>query len=121
MAAALVLFSTLACAHGSGRSAEPSPAAGPQGDMRSRIDEAIEREVAPLRERDEVASYLDRLRARAETQRQVTALEVEPGVEAIARLEVALGTDATHEWIRSFTQSMAALSESYRPVPATHN
>jgi hypothetical protein len=79
--------------------------------MRPRIEAALRTEVEPLRGRDEVSAYLERLRVRAVAQHQVTALEVEPGVAAIERLEPELGSDAVQEWIVRFTQSMAALSQ----------
>jgi hypothetical protein len=89
------------------------PAAGRE-DVRPRIAEAIRTEVEPLQGREDVASYLDRLRARAVAQGRVTALEVEPGVAAIERLAPELGGDATQEWIVRFTVSMAELSQSHR-------
>jgi hypothetical protein len=79
--------------------------------MRPRIEAALRTEVEPLRGREDVSAYLDRLRARAVAQHQVTALEVEPGVAAIERLEPELGGDAVQEWIARFTLSMAALSQ----------
>jgi hypothetical protein len=79
--------------------------------MRPRIEAAVRTEVDPLRGREAVAAYLERLRARAVAQHQVTALEVEPGVAAIERLEPELGSDAVQEWIATFSRSMAALSQ----------
>jgi hypothetical protein len=115
LALAAAVFSTLGCARE--RPAASSAAAlAPRDDMRTRIEQAIEREVASLRGREEVSSYLESLRARATAQRRVTALEVEPGVAAIERLAPSIGSEAAAEWVRSFRQSMAGLSASYRPV-----
>jgi hypothetical protein len=110
-----LLLATLplwACAHAQSR-VEKDPATE-RPDFRPRIAETIRTEVDPLRSREDVASYLDRLRARAIAQRQVTALEVEPGVAAIERLAPELGSDATQDWIVRFTMSMAELSQGYR-------
>jgi hypothetical protein len=79
--------------------------------MRPRIEAALRTEVDPLHGREDVAAYLERLHARAVAQHQVTALEVEPGVAAIERLEIELGSDAVQAWIARFTQSMAALAQ----------
>jgi hypothetical protein len=93
----LILGPVASCAHG-------------RADARPRIEKAMRTEVEPLRGRDEVAAYLEKLRVRAVSQHQVTALEVEPGVAAIEKLEPEIGSDATQEWIARFVQSMAELS-----------
>jgi hypothetical protein len=106
--ALLILAPVGACGH-----AQPvSPAQSPARplDVRPRIEAALRTEVDPLRGHEDVSAYLERLRARAVAQHQVTALEVEPGVAAIERLEPELGSDAVQEWITRFTQSMAKLS-----------
>jgi hypothetical protein len=105
----LLVAPALGCAHA-------QPAVRPDGpdrraDVRPQIEAALRSEVAPLRGREDVSAYLEYLRARAVAQQQVTALEVEPGVAAIERLEPELGSDAVQEWIARFTQSMAALSQ----------
>src|SRR5688572_20406856 len=92
---ALLALCIAGCTHTqSGGNVENGTAAPPVAaavDVRKQIEDAIRTEVEPLRGRDEVMAYLDRLRARAVAQRKVTALEVEPGLAAIERLEPALG------------------------------
>jgi hypothetical protein len=84
--------------------------------MREQIDAAIRAEVLPLRGKQEVLAYLDRLRARALAQRKVTALEVEPGLAALERLEPVIGNHAVQQEVIKFAQSMAQLSHSFPAV-----
>jgi len=120
----LLAACTAACAHrapGPVRLAESArpPASPAPVDRRAELEAAIRKEVEPLRSKDEVAAYLERLRARAVAQRQVTALELETGVAAIERFTPELGAEATQEWVGRFVRSMTELSQSYRQPPIT--
>jgi hypothetical protein len=92
-------------------------------DVRAQIRQAVETEVAPLKGAGEVERYLGDLEARARRNRRVTALEVEPGVEAIQRLAGEIGPERTQEKLATFTQTMARLSAELdgrdRPAPPT--
>ena len=68
-------------------------AAPVDGSMRARIQRVVDAEVVPLKSEAEVDRYLDQLVARAHASGEVNALTVEPGHEAIARLE---GIDTMH-------------------------
>jgi hypothetical protein len=82
--------------------------------MQQRLSRAIEEEVVPLRNADDVAVYLDRLRQRALENEKVTALEVQPGVEAIHGIEAVLGPEETAKRIDAFSEEMASLSRRFR-------
>ena len=81
-------------------------------DMRKRIAKAVDREAIPEVEADNVASYLARLEQRAAEAGQVTALHVEPGLQALA------AAGASPEEQLAFAKRMEELSASLRePEP----
>ncbi|MCA9599853.1 MAG: hypothetical protein KC776_41390 [Myxococcales bacterium] len=84
-------------------------AAPVDGSMRARIQRVVDAEVVPLKSEAEVDRYLDQLVARAHASGEVNALTVEPGHEAIARLE---GIDTMHRLQKqaAFRQRMRTLS-----------
>jgi hypothetical protein len=84
------------------------------------VQRAIDEELPQLHSERDLERYLGELEARARQKRQVTALEVEPGMRAIQRYappEKTLETRAT------FSQRMAALSKEYsgQPDPSPEN
>jgi hypothetical protein len=74
-------------------------------------------EVLPLGEVKKVERYLELLKKRAIEKGRVTALEVEPGVQALMTIEPELGTEETLRQIRGFADEMAALSKQFGHLP----
>lgn len=95
----------------SGEAKDETPA-GQRVDMRRRVKQTIEKEVAHLSEESAVDGYLAMLKGRAQAQKQVTVLEVEPGIQAIMKLETILGPEETHRRVNAYETEMAALSRS---------
>ena len=125
--AVVVLLASLAgaCAHHAEVSPRPPAIASaapalPPVDLRPRVEAALRDEVEPLRGKDDVTAYLERLHVRATARGQVTALEIEPGVAAIERLTPELGSEAAQEWVGRFVQSMTELSQRNRQSPSPH-
>jgi len=81
---------------------------GGSSSMRTAVRSAINE--APVHAAPDLASYLDSLEARARAQRQVTALEVEPGIEMIRRYSFE-----PEEEIEHFTERMQALQHEFAP------
>jgi len=86
-------------------------------DMRSRIQAQIDREVTPLDGEVEIVAYLDELEHRARRRGQVTALEVEPGVEAIHRLAGDVPAERIDALRAAFSTRMATLSRDLERRP----
>lgn len=85
----------------------------PKVNMRISVAQAIETEVRPLANQQEVERYLTRLKNRAMENKQVTAMEVNPGVEAIMTLEDQLGSEETSHRLMTFTDEMEELSKTF--------
>jgi len=86
-------------------------------DMRKLVRQVIEREVRPLGGVSKVNSYLNLLKQRAQEKQEVTALELEPGIEAIGALESIVGHEEMYQMRRAFLNEMSALSKSFGHVP----
>jgi len=105
-------------ASSSARAVEESPPAPvrplpPTVDVRAKIAQAVEQKAPALKSPRDVEHYLDDLEAQARRNRQVTALEVQPGLFAIARMRGELGPERALELELQFTQKMARLSSEY--------
>jgi carboxypeptidase C (cathepsin A) len=85
--------------------------------MQIRIQELINKEVVPLRDVSSLDNYLQTLRERAIDQRDVTALEVETGIQAIQNLGTELGPEETQKREEQFTSEMEELSRQLGKVP----
>ena len=84
--------------------------------MRELIQETVEKETPSLTEIPDLEGYLATLKQRAIDAQQVTALEVEPGIQAILALSGKLGPEETHERIATFSQEMSQLSKHFGAV-----
>lgn len=140
MSRSLVVTALLAAALGSSTTAwlattEPSSpdpivlhegAAGPRAvtssprprlDLRPRIEQEQQRELPPLRDRDDVDAYLERLVSRARVQGRVTAVEVEPGMSAIFALRGSMPEAQLLALADDFDARMQALSAELGASP----
>lgn len=81
--------------------------------MRARIAQTFAQEATPHIERGTVSHYLDDLEARARRQGDVTALEVETGMQAL------MAAGAPPEQQIAFAQRMEALATELRDEPPT--
>ena len=91
------------------------PAASSSENLRGQIRKLIDEEVTGLETEEQVDAYLARLEKRAITRGRVTALEVEPGLAAIARL-TKLSPQQLERKHHAFSQRMAKLSK--QPAPS---
>lgn len=96
--------------------AEQKTEQAPQSEINRQISEIIEKEVSPLGDYHGVQAYLDQLEARATSQGEVTALQVEPGLEAIRLLMPLSGMEKTLEMMTKFERRMEKLSQKLRGV-----
>jgi hypothetical protein len=76
--------------------------------MQVAVEEVVHKEVDPLKTAD-LDAYLNRLEQRARENHKVSALELQPGMEAIRRLVPA---DQYLDRSMAFGRRMAALSAS---------
>ena len=83
--------------------------------MRRQIAEVVDREVSIIEDEHELDRYLEALARRAKENGKVTALEVQPGIEAINRQYSGKNSEKMNEEIVAFSQKMALLSESFSP------
>ena len=95
------------------------PAAVPKPKMHEQVALTVENEVKPLRDVPKVEHYLRLLKQRAKEKKQVTALEVEPGMAAIRSLEPIIGGKEMLERLQSFSAEMTTLSRSFEMPPAS--
>lgn len=91
------------------RSREPAKAS-PVMDMRGEIRRVAENELSPIVTARDLDRYLADLEVRARRNGQVTMLEVEPGVQAIRKIESQSGPERVMERIADFRGRMAVLS-----------
>jgi hypothetical protein len=77
---------------------------------REQVRDTIARELRDVRGPGAVDQYLMTLEARARGKGRVSALEVEPGIEAIRRLQAEIGPERTMQALTEFTQRMSRLS-----------
>ena len=82
--------------------------------VRRQIAQIVDREVTPIEDEDALERYLDALAKRAEEKGMVTALEVQPGIEAIRRRYAGENPEEMAEKVDAFSQEMALLSKSLR-------
>jgi hypothetical protein len=92
-----------------------------QVDIRKKLAEVVEKEVRPLKGILKVDNYLRLLKERALEKQRVTALEVQPGIEAIMALEPELGLDEVNRRIKVFSDEMLSLSREFGHVPDPPN
>jgi hypothetical protein len=85
--------------------------------VRRRIAQLIEKEVIPIEEQNQLDDYLMLLKDRAKENGRVTAMEVQPGIEAISKFETILGPIETMRRRQVFTGEMASLSKEFGDVP----
>jgi hypothetical protein len=94
---------------------QPSPPS--KQNMRQLIAQVVDEEVSSLRGSHKVGAYLKTLKQRALSQGKVTALEVEPGIEAIRTMESEIGPEETEKRVKAFANEMAALSKQLGGIP----
>ncbi|MBN2528194.1 MAG: hypothetical protein JXR76_17510 [Deltaproteobacteria bacterium] len=85
--------------------------------MRQRVAKVIETDVVPLREVAAVDAYLASLKQQAQQKRQVTALEVETGIQAIMNLAPVLGQEETTSKADAYATEMAKMSREFGNIP----
>jgi hypothetical protein len=90
------------------------------GEVPQQIQDLADKEVVPLAaDRPSVERYLALLARRARDQHHVTALEVEPGLKAIARLHGTQWSADSGALRDQFLHSMAELSAELRAARAS--
>ena len=82
-------------------------------DMRARIRQAVQSDLPALKTEADVDRYLAELMARAKRNHRVTALEVQPGLEAIRQLRSQLGDERSQTKLMAFSDSMEKLSAEF--------
>ena len=101
----------------------PSTAGAPPVSVREEIRRRRQENAERLTTSAAVDAYLEELKAHARANGVVTALEVQPGVEALESLTEQLGDQETIRRSEAFLNEMALLSrelhgETNAPVPA---
>jgi hypothetical protein len=93
-----------------GRAVGTAAAAAP---LKDEISRTVSKEVAPLADEAQVDLYLAELIARAEKKREVTPLEVAPGLRAIKRLAGRIPNDQRIKKELAFVDKMSALESEF--------
>jgi hypothetical protein len=83
----------------------------PTVDVREKVQERIAANAGKQRDEAELDAYLNELETQARRNGRVTALEVEPGLDAIRRLTVKLGPALAARKQHEFGDRMATLSQ----------
>ncbi len=78
--------------------------------MRARIAEVIETQVAHIDTEGQLDDFLDDLSRRARTNGQVSALEFEPGMQALRMMRSKLGPEVVERKRRAFLERMNDLT-----------
>jgi hypothetical protein len=102
-------------------SRRPSLAVPPVAMLPPAVQREVETAVPTLHSEGDVDRYLAELQARARRQGRVTAVEVEPGVQAIAQLEASLPPGRAVEKLAEWQQQMSALSRELQPPAPAEN
>jgi len=92
---------------------QPGISAAPAGMLKPNMREQVMQHIAAMplqQETDKVREYLYELEMRTIRQGRVSALEVEPGIEAIKRLAPVIGTDKVAAMSFEFEQRMEQLA-----------
>jgi hypothetical protein len=79
--------------------------------MLAEIDQVEEARLPTITTERQLDAYLVELEGQARANHRVSALEIEPAIEAIRRLGSTLGPQRTFERIRAYSQKMRQLSE----------
>ena len=83
--------------------------------VQRQVAEIVDREVSIIEDEDGLERYLEVLARRAKENGKATALEVQPGIEAIRHQYSGRNPEKMDEEIIAFSQKMALLSESPSP------
>jgi hypothetical protein len=88
--------------------------------LQEEIAKEVERQDPVIQTEADLARYLGELESAARRKGRVSALEVEPGLRALARLEYgALGEERAMQLRTAFTDKMSGLSRELDPTIAT--
>jgi hypothetical protein len=98
----------------------PPRAPGDPTEMPRRIAAAVDGEVSELATPAQVDAYLNQLQGRARRQGRVTALEVEPGLAALARFRDELGSDELFRRQERFKLAVLQLARELDPASAAN-
>jgi hypothetical protein len=93
-----------------GEASAPPRVPPPTVDVRAQVRRAVEEKAPALKSASDVEHYLSDLESQARRNGKVTALEVEPGMQAIAQLRGELGRERAMELELAFGQKMARIS-----------
>jgi hypothetical protein len=77
--------------------------------------ERVARDLPHLQDARQLEAYLDGLVKEATAQGQASALQIEPGIQAIGRFRRELGDEGARKRARRFSQSMLAISHEEKP------
>jgi hypothetical protein len=88
----------------------PATPPAPEKEMLTEIDQVEEARLPTITTERQLDAYLVELEAQARANHKVSALEVQPAIEAIRRLGSTLGPERTFERIRAYSQKMSQLS-----------
>lgn len=102
VAACIIVLAITSCDDRTGPTPTPTPTPV--------IEQLMMQKPVVVEDRAQLEEYLDRLESQARDKGRVTALEVEPGLSAIALLEPELGPEESLKLQTRFANRMMALS-----------
>jgi hypothetical protein len=88
--------------------------AGSAQPMQAQVMARVARDLPRLRSAADLDAYLDALLREASAQGRASALQVEPGLQAIGKLGARLGDAAARERARTFSARMRAIGKETR-------